>query len=345
MSTALLNETKGAVTAPPSPARFFQVMHAYQQTAALKAAIELDLFTAIGEGLGSVALLAKRIKASERGTRALCDFLVVMGFVTKAGEFYGLTPDSSFFLDKNSQAYIGGATRFLASPDITSAYNNFADIVRSGGPRPNADIGSGERLVWVDFARGMGPMSRVVAELTERVIHSTSEVKVLDLAASHGMYGIAVARHNPKARIVAADWPSVLAVAKENAERAGVADRLTLLPGDLLKVPFGTGFDVVLIPNLLHMWDRATINVMLKKIHGALAPNGRIVIVEFVANDDRVSPAGAASFIMNMVANTAGGNVYTSSEYREMLAESGFTGFQATPLPPAEHTAIVAVRR
>jgi ubiquinone/menaquinone biosynthesis C-methylase UbiE len=268
-----------------------------------------------------------------------------MGFVTKTDGAYGLTADSSFFLDKKSPAYVGGATRFLASPDVTAAYNNFADIVRSGGPRPTDDLGSGERSAWVDFARGMGPLARMVAELTEKAIHSSSEIKVLDLAASHGMYGIAVARHNPKARIVAADWPSVLAVAKENAESAGVADRLTLLPGDLLQVPFGTRFDLVLVPNLLHMWDPATIKTMLQKIHAALAPQGRIVIVEFVANDDRVSPPAAASFIMNMVANTTGGNVYTGSEYREMLAQAGFSGFQATPLHPTDHTAIVAVKR
>ena len=88
----------------PSPERFFEVMNAYQQTAALKAAIELDLFTAIGEGAETAPALAQRCRASERGTRILCDYLVAIGFLSKDGSRYSLTADSAMFLDRRSPA-------------------------------------------------------------------------------------------------------------------------------------------------------------------------------------------------------------------------------------------------
>src|SRR6185312_8365568 len=99
----------------PSPQLFFQTINAYQQTEALKAAIELETFTAIGEGNQSAADIAKRCGAAERGMRILCDFLCIMGFLHKEGNRYNLTADSAVFLDKRSPAYLGGATEFISS--------------------------------------------------------------------------------------------------------------------------------------------------------------------------------------------------------------------------------------
>src|ERR1700704_937530 len=94
----------------PSPQLFFQTINAYQRTEGLKAAIELEVFTAIGEGNSTAAAIAKRCNTSERGMRILCDFLCIMGFLTKDGNGYSLTPDAAVFLDKRSPAYLGGTT-------------------------------------------------------------------------------------------------------------------------------------------------------------------------------------------------------------------------------------------
>ena len=104
------------------------------------------------------------------------------------------------------------------------------------------------------------------------------------------MFGIAIAQQNPSATIVAADWPAVLAVAEENARHFAVSDRYRLLPGDVLDLNLGDGFDAVVMPNVMHLWDRATNVRFLKKVHAALAPKGQVIIVEFVPNDDRDSP-------------------------------------------------------
>jgi len=97
----------------PSPQLFFQTINAYQRSEALKTAIELEVFTAIGESNSTAAQIAKRCQTSEKGMRILCDFLTIMGMLTKQGDRYALTLDSATFLDKRSPAYLGGATELL----------------------------------------------------------------------------------------------------------------------------------------------------------------------------------------------------------------------------------------
>jgi 2-polyprenyl-3-methyl-5-hydroxy-6-metoxy-1,4-benzoquinol methylase len=348
MSTAQLNElVKPATTTRPqtSPEKLFETLTAYQRTEALKAAIELDLFTAVGQGIETIPELAERVRASERGLRALCNYMVVIGFLSKAGERFSLTANSSMFLDKQSPAYAGFATRFLASASVTENFRDLATVVRTGKPLSGEALTKPEHPAWVDFARFMAPLLLMVAGETEKLVRKEAPMKVLDVAAGHGMFGITLAQQNHNAKIVALDWPSVLVVAKENAQRMGVVDRYTLLPGDAFEVPFGAGFDCVLVPNFLHHWDRAAIHKFLSKVHAALAPAGQIVIVEFVPNEDRVSPPVAAGFALTMLANTLGGDCYTASEYREMLRQVGFSNPAIHPLPPTPHSAMIANKR
>jgi ubiquinone/menaquinone biosynthesis C-methylase UbiE len=332
-----------------SPVLFFETMHAYQRSAALKTAIELELFTAIGETSGGVGALTERIGCPERGLRALCDFLVVIGFLNKyideSGEYYSLTLDSAAFLHKKSPRYIGMAISFMAAPFLVEGFKDLTRVIREGGPPPDGHSVNQELPLWVDFARSMAPLMFSTAEQAAKLLSGNSEAKILDIAAGHGLFGIAVARANPKAKIVALDFPSVLTVARENVEHFGVADRVSYLEGDALVIPFGTGFDGVLVPNLLHHWDRQTNVDFLRKVHAALKPGGRVVVVEFAPNDDRVSPPIPASFVMNMLVSTPGGNAYTLSENLAMLEEAGFSSCESVKLLPTPETAIVGVKK
>src|ERR1700704_202758 len=97
----------------PSPERIFGVLTAFQSAAALKAAIELDIFTAIAEGADRAKAIAERVKAAERGVRILCDYLTVQGFLSKIEDRYALSQESAIFLNRRSPAYIGTMTGFL----------------------------------------------------------------------------------------------------------------------------------------------------------------------------------------------------------------------------------------
>ena len=289
----------------PTPERFFNLMNAHQQTEALKAAVDLEVFTAIAEGNTTAAAIANRCKAAERGVRTLCDFLTIHGLLTKDGTQYGLAPDTAVFLNRKSPAYIGGAMEFLLNPHAREAFSRLTDAVRRGGTAMGDGSTVAENPDWVTFARAMMPLMRMPAQMTAAELRRGGEAhKVLDIAAGHGMYGISVGKENPNAQIYAADWKNVLEVAKANAQQMGLGDRYHLIPGSAFETDFGNDYDVVLVPNFLHHFDVATCTALLKKVRAALKPGGRAAILEFIPNDDRVTPPTAAAFSMIMLANT-----------------------------------------
>src|SRR6266566_9226240 len=143
----------------PSPELIFNLFSAYQQSGSVKGAIDLELFTAIGEGNTTAKTIAERCKASERGIRILADYLTVLGLLTKNGANYGLTNDSAAFLDKRSPTYIGSAVYFLMHPEVKKGFDDIAAAVRRGGTvAPNNGSVAPENPMWVDFARHMAPM-------------------------------------------------------------------------------------------------------------------------------------------------------------------------------------------
>jgi len=329
----------------PNPELIFETLNAHQRTAALKAAIELDVFTAIGEGANTPAALGKRCQAAERGVRMLCDYLVIMGFLNKEAQRYSLTPDSAMFLDRRSPACMGSAVGFLASPELTDAFKNFAAVVRKGGSMmPGEGTTAPENPIWVEFARSMAPMQIPTAEAMAKILKADAgeKWKVLDIAAGHGMFGIALAKHNSNAEIYALDWPRVLDVATENAVKAGVAARHHLIPGSAFEVDFGSGYDLILLTNILHHFDPVMIELLLRKVRAALAPGGRAVTLDFIPNDDRVTPPRAASFAIIMLASTPDGDAYTFSEYQRMFRDAGFSSNELVSLAPAPHSLIIS---
>jgi SAM-dependent methyltransferase len=332
-------------TQSPSPALFFETMNAYQRTAALKGAIQLEVFTAIGEGNSTSQSIAARCRTSERGMRILCDYLVVIGFLTKDGAKYGLTQDTAMFLDRKSPAYMGTAERFLASPTLVNAYQDVAAIVRKGGEVISAHgTMDPDHPIWVEFARSMAPMMAMPAEAIAKLAGAEKGApwKVLDIAAGHGLFGIAIARQNPNATVVAVDWAHVLEVAREHAGSAGVASRYQVLPGSAFEVDFGEGYDIVLLTNFLHHFDQATCEMLLRKVAAALKPGGRAITFEFVPNEDRVSPPMAAAFSMMMLGTTENGDAYTFSEFDRMFRNSGFGASELHPLPPSPGQVIIS---
>jgi 2-polyprenyl-3-methyl-5-hydroxy-6-metoxy-1,4-benzoquinol methylase len=331
-------------TPRPSPLLLLETITAYQRTGAIRAAIELDLFSAIAAGSRRPEEIGARCGTSERGTRILCDALTVMGFLTKQDGAYSLTPDSALFLDRRSPAYLGGITGFLLAPDLMDAFDRLAEAVRRGGTAlPEGGSVSEANPIWVDFARAMAPMmagpARDMAGLLAPGLPEAP--RVLDVAAGHGLFGVAMAERSPAARVTALDWEPVLEVARETAERAGVADRFDWLAGDAFTVDLGGPYDLALLPNFLHHFDPATCTGFLRRLRGALAPGGRVAALEFVPNEDRVSPPAPALFSMVMLATTAAGDAFTLPEYAEMFREAGLGSLERWEIPPSVESVLV----
>lgn len=331
----------------PTPEHFFRSINAFQLTQALKGAIDLDVFTAITEGNTTAKALAESRQASERGMRILCDYMTAAGFLTKAGGDYGLTPDSAMFLDRRLPTYVGDSVEFLLSPTIEQAFSDVAAAVRKGGTAIS-DEGtmSQDNPVWVRFARAMQPISFGMAQMLTSLVELVPDkkTKALDIAASHGLYGLTFARQYPKLEVVAVDWANVLEVGRENAGKFGVADRWRALPGSAFDVDFGQGYDLVLIPNFFHHFDPPTNEKLMRKIYEALNEGGRAITVEFVPNEDRTEPPHSVMFALVMLATTAGGDAYTFAEYEKMFANAGFSRSELIQPTMGIHQVIVSYK-
>lgn len=335
-------------TAQLTPEMFFETATAFQRSAAIKSAIDLDLFTRIAEGNRSAQEIARACSASERGIRILCDVMTVLGYLNKENGQYDLNDMSGAFLNRHSPAYLGDAIYFLMSDKQRQGFDNLTDAVRQGGSVVTEESAlEPESPMWVKFAEGMSGMMMPAAQMiAENIGFETDRgLKVLDIAAGHGIFGIMVAQKYPNAEIYAVDWANVLEVAKENANKFGVTDRHHTIEGSAFDVEYGDGYDLVLLTNFLHHFDKQTCETLLRKIHKSLSDGGKVITLEFVPNEDRVSPPHEAFFSLVMLAGTPAGDAYTFSELREMFENTGFSSNRHVRLQPLPQHLVVSEKQ
>lgn len=331
----------------PSPALFFDTISAYQRSEALRAAIELDLFSQIAVGRQTAAELAAACRAAPRGVRILADYLTILGFLHKHGDRYELSADAKVFLDRQSPAYLGGAVDFLLAPAMKQHFQQLTAAVRRGGTAVSEEgTVSYDNPIWVDFARAMAPLMQMPAQLLAGLVGGDpgQPLRVLDVAAGHGLFGITIAARYRQAQVAALDWANVLAVAVENAHRAGVAERYALRPGSAFDVAWGGPYDLVLLTNFLHHFDVPTCEKLAAKAHAALAPGGRAITLDFIPEPDRITPPATASFALVMLATTAHGDAYTFAELQGIFARAGFQRSEFHALPPTTQQAVVSYK-
>jgi ubiquinone/menaquinone biosynthesis C-methylase UbiE len=331
----------------PSPELFWRTLTAFQHTAALKAALDVSIFTAIAGGAGTTSEIATATGASERGVRIICDTMTVLGFLTKQGDRYEATESTALFLNRNSPAYLGTVTDFIFSPAQRRGFDDLSNAVIHGGSQVKGDASMDpDSPMWVQFAKAMVPMMMPTAQMIADQIgfDNDRELMVLDIAAGHGMFGITVAQKYPKAEIFALDWANVLTVATENAEKFGVAERHHLIPGSAFEADFGGEYDLILLTNFLHHFDAQTNTNLLKKIAQALRPDGKVITLEFIPNDDRISPPSEALFSLVMLAATPAGDAFTFPELRAMFENAGFSRNEHIPLPPMPQHLVVSTK-
>lgn len=325
----------------PNPTLVWETITAYHRCFALQAGVDLGVFDALGNGPQTAKELASRAGVAERGIRILCDYLTVHGLIEKSDGTYAHTPTSAVFLDSRSPASMAPTLPFMINTKILRAASLMTETIRHNRSALEEPLAGEEVKEWVTFARTMQPMMGAAAEfIAGVVVQGGKPSKVLDVAASHGLFGFAVARLAPGCEIVALDFPSVLEVTAENARAAGV--KITLLPGSAFTADLGSGYDAVLVTNLFHHFSPEDNIALMKRFRAALRPGGRMLNLEMVPNEDRVSPPGPAAFAMMMLTNTPAGDAYTKAEYDAMLDAAGFGKREMMDVPMSPQRLIVA---
>lgn len=283
---------------------------------------ELDIFTILGNSEKTSEEIADEIKADPRATDRLLNALCVTGVIEKKNNRFRNSEVAKRYLVKGKPDYQGG---IMHTVHLWDSWGRLTDSVLKGGSQKEAPFEDRDDVWYKPFIAAMH--NRAVKEapgLVERI--DTSGVrKVLDVGGGSGAYSIAFVKKSEHITSTVFDLPNVVPLTQKYVRDAGVEGRVNTVPGDYYSDEFPSGYDLVFLSAIIHS-NSPEINISLfKKAAGALNPGGRIVVSDFIMNDDRVSPAFGAFFSLNMLVNTDSGDTYTESEVKEWMAEAGLT--------------------
>jgi SAM-dependent methyltransferase len=325
-------DAKPAVT----PERIMQLAFGYAPPLILEAAVRHGVFDHLDAGPKTAEEVSAGTGASARGLRAVMDALVGMQFLSKDGQGrYALTPESAAFLVSGKQPYFGGFFRHTSS-QLVPKWLQLTEIVHTGKPAASVNQEGDGSAFFLEFVEDLFPMNYGAARALAEALglgKATQPVRVLDLAAGSGVWGIALAQASPQVRVTAVDWPGVLPATRRTAERCGVADRFTFVAGDLDSADFGTGYQVATLGHILHSEGAERSRALLGKVFAALAPGGTIAIAEWLVNEDRTGPPAGLIFGVNMLVNTDRGDVFSYGEIRGWLEEAGYREARLLEVP------------
>jgi len=307
------------------PDRILEMVWGYAPPIILATAVQLKVFDELDRGSKTVDELARSTGNSERGLRILLDALVGFQFVGKTGDRYALTPESSAFLVSSKPGYLGKFAEFSGLKMIHT-WLPLPEVVRTGKPNTavnQQDAGAAffQELVEPIFAMSY-PATQVAGQALE-LANAKSPVKVLDIGAGSGVWGIGLAQQSPQVSATAQDLQGVLEVTKSMVNRFNLTDRFQYLAGDFHTLDFGTGYNVVTLGHILHMLGVNECRQLLKRAAGALASQGTVVIAEFLVKDDRTGPPMGLIFAVNMLAHTENGDAYSFEQISGWLKEAG----------------------
>lgn len=323
----------------PSFSDLRQMMGAFQESRILLSAVELDIFTAVGEG-ATAWDVAARLNTNPRATETLLNALVALGALTKEQATFHNTPETARFLVTGAPDDARPA--LMHTVDMWNAWDTLTACVRAGTAVRSPGVEAQDRQWTQHFIAAMHSGARTTARRVVNAVGAGGVKRLLDIGGGSGAYSIEFARANPDVRAEVLDLGPVVPIAQRYIEEAGLTGRVTTRVGDLTKDPFGQDYDLILLSAICHMLSPKENQDLFRRCHRAMAPGGRIVIRDFILEPDRTAPRSAAIFAINMLVATRGGSTYTEGEYRDWLTGAGFR--EVTRLAPSGDL-IVAARR
>jgi SAM-dependent methyltransferase len=294
---------------------------AYRLPRVLIAALELDLFTAIGAGAWTVPDLARDMKLSERGLSILCRNLAMAGLLKKKGGTYKNSRLGSTMLNAHHPAYRGEYLRLITSH--WADWGRLLESVKSGLSLDHDDPDEPDyrrRFTWAMHHRTLETAPKIAAQINLRGVRT-----LLDLGGGPGTYSMAFLSKNPPLRATVCDRPAALDVAKEIASTHKTGPRLSYLPLDLLTEAIPGTYDVIWYSNVLHIYSPQENQSVFRRALASLNPGGRLLIHDaFLHDREGLFPEEASLFAVSMLLFTEKGNTYSASETRAWLRNAGF---------------------
>jgi len=303
------------------------LIRGYWPSRVMLTALELDLFTAVGDG-ASAEVVAGRLKTSPRATEMLLNAVASLQLLKKTdGSFQNTTASARFFTQTSKDNARGG---LLHMANIWHNWSNLTDCVRQGtSARAAKPAGDWTR----NFIAAMDRIANERARHLLKALGSEGIRRILDLGGGSGAYSIAFARATPGVQAEILDIQEVVPLTQDYVRKAGLADRIKVRAGDMLSDDFGRDHDLVLLNAICHMFSEKQNRGLFRRAYQALGTNGRLVVQDFILERDKTSPQFAALFALNMLVGTEAGSSYSEPEYADWLRAAGFREVTRVRLP------------
>jgi len=310
-----------------TPERLMQFGFAYPPPLIIGAAVSNKVFDTLGSGAKTVEQVVKETGASERGLRTIMNALVGLDLLKKDRQGkYSLTPESAAFLLSDKPGTLAGFFHLIL-PQHISKWLRLTDIVRDGRPDKAVNEETEGTKFFTDLVENIIPMSYAGAQALAghlKVAKVKHQMRVLDLAAGSGIWGIALAQKSPAVHVTAVDWSGMIPTTRRITQKFGVADRFDYVEGDLLEANFGNGYDIATLGHILHSEGRERSRKLLEKTFRALKSGSTIAIAEWLVNDERTGPPPSLMFAVQMLVNTEKGDTFSFNEIKRWLEDVGF---------------------
>jgi len=319
-----------------TPERLMELSFAYAPPLIISAGVSNQVFDSLGDGAKTPEQVAEKTGASARALRILMNALAGLNLLKKDRQGkYSLTPESAaFLLSKNPGTHAG----FFGTiaPQLISRWLRLSDIVREGRPAVAVNQETEGTEFFSQLVENIIPLSYPPAQKLAdhlKVAKTKNDIRVLDLAAGSGIWGIALAQKSPRVRVAAVDWAGMIPTTKRITQKFGVGDRFNYVEGDILEANFGSGYDIATLGHILHSEGEERSRELLKKTFRALKSGGTIAIAEWLVSDDRTKPLPSLMFAVQMLVNTEKGDTFSFNEIKNWLEEAGFKKVRKVEAP------------
>ncbi|MFP3870434.1 MAG: methyltransferase [Syntrophobacteria bacterium] len=297
-----------------------KVSGSFWHSCTLHAAVELEIFTIIGDGQLRAEEVAGRLAADVRGVTMLLNAATAMGLLVRNGSRYGNSSASKSLLAKDSPDYIGYIIQH--HHHLVNGWSQLPEAVRTGKPVRSRFSQSSEKER-ESFLMGMYNLAMGIAPKVAAQIDLIGKRHLLDLGGGPGTYAAHFCQTNPQLRATIYDLPSSRPFALETVERFAVTERIAFVAGDYLHDELPGSYDVAWLSHILHGEGPEDCEKIIDKSVSALEAGGLILVHDFILNDTMDGPLFPALFALNMLVNTPRGQAYSEAQIREMLRNAG----------------------
>ena len=329
----------------PDPSLVMQLALAYRSSAALFAAAELNVFGALADGPKTAEEVARSLQCAEPAMRLLLETCATVGLLNGVDGRYSNTPVVDAFLVRGRPAYSANGLKY--AEDLYPVWGRLADLVRTGrAPMTPQTILGDDKEKTRAFVLAMHERAHGIGSVLPHLPDLSGRRRLIDIGGGPGTYTVGLVKRTPGLSSTVLDVPGVLEVTRELIDASGVADRITLLPGDYLKTPFGSGYDAALLSGMMHRETPDGCRLLLRKAFEALDPGGLAIVSDvFFEDDAKRTPPFAVSFALNMMLTSDEGSAHAKTEMAAWMSEIGFRDVQGRNLPPPNpHSLVVGTK-